>query len=548
VDKKQSGKLIDLTGDKMKDGFKGFYNPSDEVLKSIWNSDDTIFVFDTNVYLNIYSYFEKTKDDLFSVLDKIKNNLWVPNHVALEYQRRRLDVIDRERENFTKITNVFNKFNNQINVEIIQNLGIEKKLPALHKSLKEFLNDFNALCEKFVQGVFEDQKKLKPDVRSGDEIRKRLDAILFGKVGLPFTQDELNSIYEEGEVRFSNKIPPGFRDANKGGDLTDFTYMNINYKRKFGDLIIWKQLIKEASKEKIKNVIFITDDKKNDWWFEVGDKIIGPQEKLQSEFYMLTEVDNFKMYDTVDFLKDAVAYLGTKVDENSFDDVKKANTKITVHISGISSSGTVGSHNQTSNNIVETDGSNYGEDEKADNEKLYGRLLNLDALTTNAMRARQEAIRRARLGIEGYSEREEALRRAASLDLDSYSEREEALRRATISGLEGYSDREEALRRTAMLSYESLREREEAIRRVSESIREREEIMRQSELNIESLREQEEALKRTIWELRHNRKESGEMQKSISNDAVSLSKKGNKDFLKKYNGNENDQDSEDEID
>ncbi|WP_423788070.1 PIN-like domain-containing protein, partial [Klebsiella pneumoniae] len=66
-----------------------------------------MFVFDTNVYLNFYSYDEKTKSDLFSILDKIKNNIWVPNHVALEYQRRRLDVIDKERENFTKITNVF---------------------------------------------------------------------------------------------------------------------------------------------------------------------------------------------------------------------------------------------------------------------------------------------------------------------------------------------------------------------------------------------------------------------------------------------------------
>ncbi|KGA41690.1 hypothetical protein KU75_10595 [Pectobacterium odoriferum] len=156
----------------MKDGFKGFYTPNGELLKSVWSSDKTIFVFDTNVFLNIYSYVEETKEDLFSVLEKIKDRLWIPNHVALEYQKRRLDVIDRERENLSKITNTFNKFNNQIRVDIIQSLGIEKKLPILFESLNKFLLDFNELSDKFTAGILEEQKKLKPDVRAGDDVRK----------------------------------------------------------------------------------------------------------------------------------------------------------------------------------------------------------------------------------------------------------------------------------------------------------------------------------------------------------------------------------------
>ena len=449
----------------MKDGFKGFYNPGGDDLENVWNSSDTIFVFDTNVYLNIYSYAEETKGDLFSVLDKIKKKLWVPNHVALEYQKRRLDVIDRERGTFTKITNVFNKFNNQINVEIIQSLGIEKKLPDLHKSLVDFMSDFNALCDRFVSGSLEEQKKLKPDVRSGDEIRKKLDVILSGKVGQPFTQEELDEIYLEGENRFLNKIPPGFKDAGKGGDLSDFSYMGLSYKRKFGDLIIWKQLIKEASREEVKNVVFITDDKKNDWWYGVGDKIIGPQERLQSEFYSLAKVDSFKMYDTVDFLKDAVIYLGTKVDERSFDDVKKSRVNITNSSSGSSE---LFDNNHFALKINSSDEIDSAERiEKARNIILGGyqdtqESVRQAGMSQEAYRAREEAVRQAVIGLENYRAREEAMRQAG-MGLEAYRAREEAMRQAGM-GMEAYRTWEEATRQAGM-GLESYRSREEANRR-----------------------------------------------------------------------------------
>ena len=419
------------------------------------------------MYLNIYSYAEETKDDLFSVLDKIKKKLWVPNHVALEYQKRRLDVIDRERSTFTKITNVFNKFNNQINVEIIQTLGIEKKLPDLHKSLVDFMFDFNELCDDFVSGTLEEQKKLKPDVRSGDEIRKRLDAILSGKVGQPFTQEELDEIYLEGEDRFLKKIPPGFKDAGKGGDLSDFSYMGINYKRKFGDLVIWKQLIREASKESVKNVVFITDDKKNDWWYGVGDKIIGPQERLQSEFYSLTNVDSFKMYDTVDFLKDAVIYLGTKVDEKSFDDVKKSSANINIVISSSDSSEIFGDHRFVSK-TSSSDESDSGEE-----------LGKVNGIPLTEYRDIQESVRQVGIGLESYRAREEAIRQAG-IGLESYRAREEAIRQAGI-GLEGYRAREEAIRQ-AGLSLEGYRA----------------EAMRQAAIDLEGYRSWEEATRRPI--------------------------------------------------
>ena len=43
----------------MKDIFKGYYRPSDDEFKKMW--EEGIFVFDTNVLLNFYRYKKETK-------------------------------------------------------------------------------------------------------------------------------------------------------------------------------------------------------------------------------------------------------------------------------------------------------------------------------------------------------------------------------------------------------------------------------------------------------------------------------------------------------
>ena len=73
----------------MKDVFKGFYSIDNEVLKQLWKDEKTLFVFDTNVLLNLYGYAKQTRDDFFSILDAVNDKIWIPHHVGLEYQRRR---------------------------------------------------------------------------------------------------------------------------------------------------------------------------------------------------------------------------------------------------------------------------------------------------------------------------------------------------------------------------------------------------------------------------------------------------------------------------
>ena len=50
-----------------------------------------------------------------------------------------------------------------------------------------------------------------------------------------------------------------------------------------------------------KNVIFVTNDKKEDWWYSVGGKTVGPRVELKKEFESFTE-QKFHMYTMSSFI------------------------------------------------------------------------------------------------------------------------------------------------------------------------------------------------------------------------------------------------------
>lgn len=84
------------------------------------------------------------------------------------------------------------------------------------------------------------------------------------------------------ERRYQNKIPPGYKDARKGGD------------QQYGDLILWLQVIDQA-KESGKPIVFVTDDRKDDWWLNFKGKTIGPLPELIDEIRQEANV-LFHMY------------------------------------------------------------------------------------------------------------------------------------------------------------------------------------------------------------------------------------------------------------
>lgn len=306
----------------MKKEFIGFYMPQEEELRNAWSSDKTLFIFDTNILIKLYSYQPSTVQDFFYILEKLGNRIWLPHQVGLEFQNRRLEIKSLEKKKFKDLNN---------NIEDI--LKIEKEIEK--KFSKGRFPELDTATEKLFQGIeklLEDYKKVvnkcnkcQPSIRAHDKIRERIDKYFEGKVGKAYSPGKLEEIYVEGEERYKNNIPPGFKDKDKEGN--DYYYRGARYQRKFGDLIIWKQIIDKSLSDKIENIIFITDDEKEDWWFfvkENGEKAIGPLANLTHEIIDKGEASLFYMYNTTSFFEAAKSLLSfTELQESSIEETKQ---------------------------------------------------------------------------------------------------------------------------------------------------------------------------------------------------------------------------------
>ncbi|EGV38539.1 PIN-like domain-containing protein [Neisseria weaveri] len=306
----------------MKNEFIGFYMPSEKELAAAWRSSKTKFIFDTNVLLKLYSYQPNTLNDFFSILTKLGDKIWIPHQVGLEFQNRRLDIKAKEKQKFSDLEKQLDdllKIENKIN-----QLFLKGRFPELDSATTDLFNKIRPLIDEYKK-VLNHCNESQPNIRAHDSIRAKIDDCFKGKVGSAFSKEELEEIYKEGEKRYENKIPPGFKDSTKNSGA-DYFYKGIEYKRKFGDLILWKQIIEKAKDENIKNVIFITDDEKEDWWYiakENGDKAIGPLANITHEIIEKGHISLFHMYNTSAFFQAAKEFASVKVQDGSINEIKR---------------------------------------------------------------------------------------------------------------------------------------------------------------------------------------------------------------------------------
>jgi hypothetical protein len=150
-----------------------------------------------------------------------------------------------------------------------------------------------------------------------DETLDLLDAQFGDCTGKPLSPEVMKGIESEGAFRFQHGIPPGYRDGKKesAGDPA----------RKYGDLILWKQVIAKA-KESKKPLILVTDDQKTDWWLEQSGRTIGPRPELIEEF--LQEAgERFWMYSVDRFLAELAKTANVGVSTAVIEEVKEVSEK-----------------------------------------------------------------------------------------------------------------------------------------------------------------------------------------------------------------------------
>ncbi|WP_421526508.1 PIN-like domain-containing protein [Pseudomonas yamanorum] len=289
--------------------------------RTVWK--DAIFVFDSNVLLNLYRYQQGTRDELLSVLDELSDKIWIPFHVALEFQRNRLKVIATQGKKFSEVRKSIDKIKTTISSEA-ERLNLKKR---------HTLIDFDFLTTKFDELTsefliqLEASQKTQQKLNEPDSLKERIESLFENRVGpTPTDQKTIDDLFKIAEQRYKFKIPPGYMDSKKDEDAPDeFLHGGIIYKRKFGDYIIWTQLLSFAKSESKKEIIFVTDDAKEDWWLKFnidGTKTIGPRPELIEESALSGGIEKFVMYNPENFLQYAKEFLKTEISEATIEDVR----------------------------------------------------------------------------------------------------------------------------------------------------------------------------------------------------------------------------------
>jgi hypothetical protein len=296
----------------MRDLFPGYYAP--EGFQELW--DKATFVFDANVLLNLYRFPKSAAQDLLGVLEKVSDRLWLPHQAALEYQVNRLTVIRQQREQFKNVRDALDKALADLTSSFKQ-FQLKKRHSTIDP--KPLLTKTDELFEQF-KAELDELEKTQPDVSDRDEIRERVDKLLSGRIGSPpKSQGELDQIYAEGKERYGYGRPPGYKDTDKSRDQTASVYFlnSLRFEREYGDLILWKQILQHCKQHEVQHLIFVIDDKKQDWWFSIGGKRIGARPELTDEITSEGGTKTFHMYDSERFLEFAKDYLKEQVKQES---------------------------------------------------------------------------------------------------------------------------------------------------------------------------------------------------------------------------------------
>lgn len=286
----------------MKKEFEWYFPLSKGDLNNIW--DDGILTVDANVLLDLYRYHESTRNTLIESLKVFNDRLWLSNQAAEEFIRNRASVIISSEKTFRQAKEEVENFQSSLEKTISQLKGnriipdeiadglIEKIGPAVEEALDQITKS----------------KSNYPKYLNDDPILEQLMEMFDDSIGPKFSEEVIPDLIKEAERRVENKIPPGYMDEDKESD------------RKYGDYFLWRQILDKSKSEK-KPIIFVTSERKEDWWERISGKTTGPRPELLREAYDYTG-NRILIYQTDRFLEYLSQRSGNALDSDAVAEIR----------------------------------------------------------------------------------------------------------------------------------------------------------------------------------------------------------------------------------
>lgn len=290
-------------------------NKFNQIMQS---KDKSLLVLDTNVLFSVVlnSYYAGL--NILQILKRCENLIWIPHHVYREYNKNKARIFKSLTKKEDKLINLLIKslkssknnlqslINTQLNVVDTTINELEKELNSKYDDLYNIIVNYEDKLKNEVTSVNTNNNNLK------NELEKFVDKLKKdNRISENIKFSEYLEILNEGETRYKYLLPPGYKDNCKGakGDNTEEKY----YNNKFGDLFIWKEILKLPNKLKndrelnIENIIFITNDLKEDWW-KIDNKRSGDKDPTLMRDELLLEFSELNPDTSIGFMKFSCFY------------------------------------------------------------------------------------------------------------------------------------------------------------------------------------------------------------------------------------------------
>lgn len=267
--------------------FPGFYYSGQDNLFSFLNEDSSI-VPDAYLLLDLFRISEGKKFVELLQIENIKKYLWIPYDSVWLYHQLMHSVLIEQ----------INKVKSTLSYLISFNESVKNKYThpyigdKLMKKTDQFIKEIKAKLDLELTNLVDTlQNKNNSIVSSIDKLFPE------DKIGTEYSPTELNQLFDEAAKRYAAETPPGY--------LYDASCQNRRIR--YHDYIVWNEMQKRVIGNNKRNIVFITNRIRPDWFFIYDKDVLGPRKELIDEFKRKSQGD-IHIVTTYNFVSEVISY------------------------------------------------------------------------------------------------------------------------------------------------------------------------------------------------------------------------------------------------
>ncbi|NMA74823.1 MAG: DUF4935 domain-containing protein [Bacteroidales bacterium] len=232
--------------------------------------NDCVVVLDTNILLLPYTISNSSLQEIKSVYEFLAKDkrLFIPGQVAREFAKNRpLKLAELHQQLLNKKSKFTLKDSD--NHPLLKSFLEYEQMLEIEDEMKELIKEYKGVLDELIKTIrswnWDDPvSTLYSKIFTPDRI-----------IDLELSKELEKTLTDDFSWRNSHNIPPGYKDnAKSNGGI--------------GDYLIWKTILQLAKKTK-KDVIFVTNDKKPDWYHRSNNIPLYPRHELVAEFSRETQ-------------------------------------------------------------------------------------------------------------------------------------------------------------------------------------------------------------------------------------------------------------------